>query len=97
MEPLSNVKAITKIESVPYLIEVATQYTNGCYIYKSPFTYFTLDKIVKRVAKVKPGQCVCEVGPGPGALTRSIINADPKTVTVVEKDSRFLPLLEVYC
>ena len=52
------------------------------------------DKIV-RVAKLKPHSCVCEVGPGPGALTRSILNAGPQTVTVVEKDRRFLPLLEV--
>lgn len=39
--------------------------------------------------------CVCEVGPGPGSLTRSILNAKAKKLVVVEKDSRFLSSMEV--
>ena len=39
--------------------------------------------------------CVCEVGPGPGSLTRSILSAGAKRVVAVERDSRFLPSLEV--
>jgi len=38
---------------------------------------------------------VLEVGPGPGALTRSILKENPLGVIVVEKDKRFLPGLEV--
>ena len=48
-----------------------------------------------RVANLKKGGCVCEVGPGPGALTRSILNNGIDTVFAVEKDRRFLPSLEV--
>lgn len=34
-----------------------------------------------------------EIGPGPGGLTRAIVAAGAKTLTVIEKDSRFLGAL----
>ncbi|MBO6764351.1 16S rRNA (adenine(1518)-N(6)/adenine(1519)-N(6))-dimethyltransferase RsmA [Maricaulis sp.] len=34
-----------------------------------------------------------EIGPGPGGLTRAILTAGAKTLTVIEKDSRFLGAL----
>lgn len=53
-----------------------------------------VDKLVK-VAGNLSDCCVCEVGPGPGSLTRSILSAKARKVVAVEKDARFLPSLEV--
>lgn len=41
------------------------------------------------------GAEVCEVGPGPGPITRSILNVGVRKLTVIEKDTRFLPVLQV--
>jgi predicted methyltransferase len=48
-----------------------------------------------RVAGPLEGCTVIEVGPGPGAITRSLLNTGAKHVIVVEKDKRFIPSLEV--
>lgn len=38
---------------------------------------------------------VCEVGAGPGSLTRSVLQAGARHVAAVELDKRFLPSLQV--
>lgn len=52
------------------------------------------NKIVKAAGYLK-NHYVCEVGPGPGGITRSILQYGPKKLIVVEKDPRFLPGLEL--
>jgi len=52
------------------------------------------DKFVTS-AGVKNGSYVLEVGPGPGNITRQILERGPEQLFVVEKDRRFLPMLEV--
>jgi 16S rRNA (adenine1518-N6/adenine1519-N6)-dimethyltransferase len=58
--------------------------------------HFLLDlnvtrKIV-RLARLDPDQPVIEVGPGPGGLTRALLESGVKVIAV-EKDPRFLPVL----
>ncbi|KAF9913576.1 Dimethyladenosine transferase 1, mitochondrial [Lobosporangium transversale] len=60
---------------------------------------FILDKnvtdTIARHAKISvDDNLVVEVGPGPGLLTRSILDAGAQRVVVVEKDPRFLPALQ---
>lgn len=52
------------------------------------------DKIVRAAGKIEDGY-VLEVGPGPGSITRSILQRFPKHLVVVEKDRRFMPSLEI--
>ncbi|CAF0966266.1 unnamed protein product [Brachionus calyciflorus] len=52
------------------------------------------DKII-RSAGIKKDSFVFEIGPGPGGLTRSAIEAGAKEIVVVEKDLRFMPGLQL--
>ncbi|ELK34796.1 PREDICTED: dimethyladenosine transferase 1, mitochondrial isoform X1 [Myotis davidii] len=52
------------------------------------------DKIVRKAGSLTDAY-VYEVGPGPGGITRSILNAGIAELLVVEKDSRFLPGLQM--
>ena len=52
------------------------------------------EKIVRTAGDISGGH-VCEIGPGPGGITRSILQKNVNGLTVIEKDRRFLPGLEV--
>lgn len=52
------------------------------------------DKIVRKAGNLK-GAYVCEVGPGPGGITRAILNSGVEELLVVEKDTRFIPGLKM--
>lgn len=54
-----------------------------------------LTRKIVRVAGKLDGAFVCEVGPGPGGITRSLLNTGASHVAVVEKDRRFMPSLQV--
>ena len=52
-----------------------------------------LDKIASYAGDIS-GKQVVEIGPGPGGLTRALLARGAK-VTAVEKDERFIPLMEL--
>jgi len=70
---------------------------HGLWANKGLGQHFLLDlNITRRIARSAgdlAGKPVIEVGPGPGGLTRALLEAGAH-VTAVEKDARFLPLLE---
>ncbi len=71
--------------------------THGLWANKGLGQHFLLDlNITRRIAKTAGdlgGKQVIEVGPGPGGLTRALLEAGAHVIAI-EKDARFLPLLE---
>ncbi len=63
---------------------------------KSFGQHFLLDlNICRKIARLAgplDGETVIEVGPGPGGLTRALLEAGARVIAV-EADARFLPLL----
>ena len=59
--------------------------------------HFLLDlNVTRKIARLAgpfDGACVIEVGPGPGGLTRGLLEAGARVIAV-EKDHRFRPLLD---
>ncbi|XP_041358412.1 dimethyladenosine transferase 1, mitochondrial-like [Gigantopelta aegis] len=51
-------------------------------------------KIVCSAGKLDNG-FVCEVGPGPGGITRSLLETNLRQLVVIEKDRRFVPGLQL--
>jgi 16S rRNA (adenine1518-N6/adenine1519-N6)-dimethyltransferase len=59
--------------------------------------HFLLDpsinaRIASQAGDVK-GRAVLEIGPGPGGLTRALLEAGAAPLIAIEKDARFLPVL----
>jgi 16S rRNA (adenine1518-N6/adenine1519-N6)-dimethyltransferase len=82
------------LDNLPPLREVLAEHDLTAR--KSFGQHFLLDlNVTRKIARLAgplEGQTVIEVGPGPGGLTRALLEAGA-TVIAVEKDARFLPLL----
>ncbi len=74
----------------------ATLEAHGLWAKKAFGQHFLLDlnitRKIARLAQVGEGDHVIEVGPGPGGLTRALVETGAR-VTAIEKDERFRPLL----
>jgi 16S rRNA (adenine1518-N6/adenine1519-N6)-dimethyltransferase len=83
------------LEALPPLREALAEH--GLMARKAFGQHFLLDlnitRKIARLAGFAPGERVIEVGPGPGGLTRALLEAGAR-VTAIEKDPRFRPLLE---
>jgi 16S rRNA (adenine1518-N6/adenine1519-N6)-dimethyltransferase len=83
------------LETLPPLRDVLAEH--GLLAKKSFGQHFLLDlnitRKIARLAQFEPGATVIEVGPGPGGLTRALLEAGA-LVIAIEKDERFRPLLE---
>ena len=56
---------------------------------------FCVEKIVGFLGPDLGDNDILEIGPGPGMLTRSILHQGATRFVAIEKDERFLPLLQV--
>jgi 16S rRNA (adenine1518-N6/adenine1519-N6)-dimethyltransferase len=83
------------LADLPPLREVLAEH--GLMAKKAFGQHFLLDlnitRKIARLAEVGPGDRVIEVGPGPGGLTRALLETGAQ-VTAIEMDTRFQPLLE---
>jgi len=83
------------LEALPPLREALAEH--GLMAKKAFGQHFLLDlnitRKIARLAELSPGERVIEVGPGPGGLTRALLETGAQ-VTAIEKDQRFRPLLE---
>lgn len=83
------------LSDLPPLRETLAEH--GLLAKKSFGQHFLLDlNVTRKIARLAgplEGETVIEVGPGPGGLTRALLEAGAKVIAV-EKDARFIPLLE---
>lgn len=86
---------MSSLASLPTL--KATIDAHGLGAKKNLGQHFLLDaNIIRRIASyagAMDGRTAIEIGPGPGGLTRALLESDAAHIVVIEKDERCLPIL----
>lgn len=94
----TNFKKVTCFVNLDHLPSLTqTLKDHGIWANKALGQNFLLDQnITDRIARAAciNDANVIEVGPGPGGLTRSLLRAHAKRVIAIEKDTRFIALLQ---
>jgi len=85
LPPLPSISDIIRMQNLKARKQLSQNYLLDTNITK---------KIVRTAGDLRKSY-VCEVGPGPGGITRAILEAGIKQLIVVEKDNRFMPCLTV--
>ncbi|MBL4870188.1 MAG: 16S rRNA (adenine(1518)-N(6)/adenine(1519)-N(6))-dimethyltransferase RsmA [Robiginitomaculum sp.] len=82
------------MDSLPTL--TASLKAHNLFAKKSFGQHFLLDQnLTDKIARLAvPHEAVIEIGPGPGGLTRSLLNMGVKKLYAIEKDPRFISLLQ---
>lgn len=81
------------MDTLPPLRDVLAKH--DLFAKKSFGQHFLLDlNLTDKIARfAAPHPAIIEVGPGPGGLTRSLLNAGTQKVYAIEMDHRFIPVL----
>jgi len=85
LPPLPTIKEIIKLYKLRALKQLSQNFL------LNP----NVNKRVVNAAGNLDGCYVCEVGPGPGGITRAILESGVEKLIVVEKDARFMPSLQL--
>jgi 16S rRNA (adenine1518-N6/adenine1519-N6)-dimethyltransferase len=84
-------RVYTPVEHVLRSLRITPKKSLGQHFLTSPFLLEDISTANHSLSL--RGKSVLEIGPGPGGLTQHILAQEPRSLTLVEKDERFLPFL----